>query len=324
MRSLSRFAALFLILLLSIGCDVEQVLEQIPEPQSTAKVEQSVEPIPAATDTEQASTNNLRIASFNIQVFGQSKLGKPEVMQILAETIRRFDVVAIQEIRSKDQSLLPTFLEMINATGRKYHFILGPRLGRTISKEQYAFVYDTERVEADRNSIYTADDPQDLLHREPLVTRFRAITPVPEKAFTFTLVNIHTDPDETDQELNALDDVFRSVLQRSGEDDVIVLGDLNVDEENLGELGQLPGIRYVVSGVPTNTRGTKTYDNIVFGDRYTNEYTGRWGVFDLMRQYQLTREQALDVSDHLPVWAEFFPYENAGAEVAAQPESVVQ
>ncbi len=68
----------------------------------------------------------------------------------------------------------------------------------------------------------------------------------------------------------------------------------------------------------------KTYDNIVLGDRYTNEYTGRWGVFDLMQRFQLTREQALDVSDHLPVWAEFFPYENAGAEIAAQPESVVQ
>ncbi len=31
---------------------------------------------------------------------------------------------------------------------------------------------------------------------------------------------------------------------------------------------------------------------------------------DLMREYNLTMEQALEVSDHLPIWAEFSIYEN--------------
>ena len=58
----------------------------------------------------------------------------------------------------------------------------------------------------------------------------------PERAFTFTLVDIHTDPDETKTELNALADTFVGVQQNgSGEDDVILLGDLNVDENNLGK-----------------------------------------------------------------------------------------
>ena len=42
----------------------------------------------------------IRIASFNIQVFGESKADKPDVMAVLAETIRRFDIVAIQEVRA--------------------------------------------------------------------------------------------------------------------------------------------------------------------------------------------------------------------------------
>ena len=41
----------------------------------------------------------IKIASFNIQNFGQSKSSKQEVMDILVQIIRDFDIVAIQEIR---------------------------------------------------------------------------------------------------------------------------------------------------------------------------------------------------------------------------------
>src|SRR5205085_3226456 len=48
----------------------------------------------------------VRIASFNIQVFGTSKLRKPRAMNVLAEIIRQFDIVAIQEVRSKSDDIL--------------------------------------------------------------------------------------------------------------------------------------------------------------------------------------------------------------------------
>jgi hypothetical protein len=157
-------------------------------------------------------------------------------------------------------------------------------------------------------------DPADYLHREPLVAHFQVRATGGSMPFSFKLVNIHTDPDETDIELDALDDVFVAVQQDgSGEDDVILLGDLNVDEYKLGQLGQLPGIAWVVTGTTTNTRRNRAYDNIVFHRAATSEYTGRWGVLDLEAEYGLTRDQALEVSDHLPVWAEFSPVETSPA-----------
>lgn len=247
----------------------------------------------------------VRIASFNIQVFGQKKLSDPRVTKLLAEIVRKFDVVAIQEIRSK-QDIMTRFVDQVNAGGRHYDYVIGPRLGRSSSKEQYAFVFDTASIQIDRSALYTVSDPDDLLHREPLVGWFRVRGPPPESAFTFSLINIHTDPDETDQELDALADVFRAVRDDGrGEDDVILLGDLNVDENNLGRLGQISNIHWAVSRVATNTRGTKQYDNIVFSSLATTEYTGRWGVFDMIRQFNITVEEALKVSDHQPVWAEF-------------------
>ena len=191
--------ASLLALLLLAGCDANSLL-----PTSSGPVAQPN--APSATDAPADGT--IRIASYNIQVFGTSKMGKPHVMDILAKVVRRFDIVAIQEIRSVDQTILPRFVDLINAEGAKYDYVIGPRLGRTSSKEQYAFVYDTNRIELDQGSVYTVNDPQDLLHREPLVARFRVRGPPPEKAFTFQLADIHTDPDETDTELDALADVF--------------------------------------------------------------------------------------------------------------------
>jgi len=305
------------------GCEIQQPLKDLA---GRAVPQTDGHPGTATPPVSVAGGDTIKIASFNIQVFGTSKLGKPQVMDILAEVIRQFDVVAIQEVRAADQTVVPQFVELINARGARYDHVIGPRLGRTSSKEQYAVIFDTARIEVDRGSVYTTADPQDLLHREPLAARFRVRGPPPEQAFTFTLVNIHTDPDETDTELDALGDAFVSVQRDgSGEDDVILLGDLNVDEYHLGRLGQLPDVAPAISGVPTNTRGNRAYDNIVFNRRTTTEYAGRSGVLDLIGAFRLTEEAALKVSDHFPVWAEFSVLESgAAASVAARPGPAVR
>ena len=277
-------------------------------------------PAPGQTQSQPPrSAETIKIATFNIQVFGLSKLQKAKAMQVLTNVVRRFDVVAIQEVRSTDDSILPTFVKLINAAGAHYDFVIGPRLGRTNSKEQYAIVFDTARIEVDRSSVYTVPDPQDLLHREPMVARFRVRGVPANRAFTFNLVDIHTDPDETKSELDALADVFVGVQHNGfGEDDVILLGDLNVDEYHLGRLGQLPNIQHAITKVTTNTRRNKMYDNIVFSRLATTEYVGRSGVLDLMSTFQVSEAEALEVSDHCPAWAEFSVFESGGSQPVAR------
>lgn len=260
------------------------------------------------------SGGTLLIASFNIQVLGTSKMSKPGMPQKLATIIRHFDLVAIQEVRSKENNILPDLVSAINADGSRYSFLIGPRLGRSNSKEQYAFVFNTNTIEHDPSSVGTISDPSDLLHREPFVARFRARTQSPEKAFTFWMVDIHTDPDEVPQEVDALADVFDVMRKaRADEDDVILLGDLNANDSQLGRLGKYPGIRWTVTGVTTNTRKTKAYDNILFEGQATAEYTGRWGVVDLESAMGINLDQALQISDHLPIWAEFQVWEATSA-----------
>ncbi|HUG70234.1 MAG TPA: endonuclease/exonuclease/phosphatase family protein [Pirellulaceae bacterium] len=316
----------------------EKIRERIPEDLALDRWSSAFAPSrPSSTDSpsptgtvaaapghrEAAST--IRIASFNIQVFGTSKASKPHVMHILANVVRQFDIVAIQELRTTDESVMEGFLALINAQGGGgYRYIVGQRLGRTSSKEQYVFVYDATRVDVDPQSVITVADPQDYLHREPTIARFQVRSTSMQPGFSFILANIHTDPDETDTELDALADVFVSLQQNSwGEDDVILLGDLNVSYQKLGRLGRLPNIAYTVHGEPTNTRGTQSYDNIVFDRLATREFTGTAGILNLQEAFGLSLEQAIEVSDHWPIWAEFDVHEH-GTQVplASQPGEI--
>jgi len=110
------------------------------------------------------------------------------------------------------------------------------------------------------------------------------------------------------------------------EDDVIMLGDLNAGPPQFGSFQRIPGIGWAVAGTTTNTRRTKTYDNLVFARPQTAEYLGAWGVFDLQTAFGLPLDNALEVSDHNPVWAAFSPVEIRGPQqampLAAQPATV--
>jgi endonuclease/exonuclease/phosphatase family metal-dependent hydrolase len=275
--------------------------------------------VPVSTPGNQSLGGDMvRIASFNIQVFGEQKLSNTDVVRVLADIVRHFDIVAIQEIRDEQQNLLARFAEAVNAPGLRYDYVIGPRLGRTTSKEQYGYLFNTDTIEVDRRAIFTVADPDDLLHREPLVASFRCRRAEPNLAFTFTLVNIHTDPTPQTlrEELSVLDDVFQSVRSHPrGEDDVILLGDFNSNYRQMGELSQMPGLVFAVTNsaanklLATNITGKAQYDNLVFDRAATQEFLGRSGVFDFLREYNLSQSQAKLVSDHLPVWAEFSIYE---------------
>ncbi|WP_153558522.1 endonuclease/exonuclease/phosphatase family protein [Roseimaritima sediminicola] len=280
--------------------------------------------------------DRIRIASFNIQKFGKSKSSDVNVMGVLATVMAQFDVVAIQEVLSADSKPVQKLVDRINAQGGRYAWTASRPIGRTSYVEQYAFVWDTTRIRLVPESAYLVSDPEDRMHREPMVATFQTIvSPISgREGFRFTLINVHTDPDEVtfdgpENELNVLDDVYRSVRQyeysRHREEDFILLGDLNVDRDHLYELGQIHGIESVAGDQPTNTAGTKVYDHILVDRATTSEFTGEAGVLEFVRHLKLTPEQAKLVSDHQPVWAEFSSYEQpAFGSIATRPAATAE
>jgi endonuclease/exonuclease/phosphatase family metal-dependent hydrolase len=287
---------------------------------------------PVPTPTAQPNVRpglgqTIRIATFNLGMYGPAKMSDAAAMEILARTIRNFDIVAVQEIRTRDQGATATLVDQVNSIGRQYDYVLSDRLGRTSQKEQFAFIFDTRTVTVDRNQLYTLYDPDDLVHREPFVAMFRALGPSIDQAFTFTLVNLHTDPDLIDRENVLLPQIIQEVRNDGRhEDDIIVLGDFNDSASKLTKLMMAPAdlMWALPNDTPTNTRGDAQYDNILFSRQFTDEFTGRGGVFDFLREFNLTSEQALRVSDHMPVWAEFRVFEGNAPGRFAEQEPVLR
>lgn len=293
-----------LILLLAslagyLGCDPSNVSAPIQPASNTASSQVQFSPnIPAR------SQHTILLSSFNLQRLGPSKMNEPWVMDRLAEMIRQVDLMAIQEITDSSGQALVALVERVNQNGRRYNFVVSPRVGRAASGyyEQYAFVFDTERLAGGPEFTYLVNDEQDLLHREPFIGRFATRA---NPAFSFTLVNVHTDPDALKTELDDLATLMVQVRSYEyPEDDVILLGDVNEGPGKLRGLEQIPGFVSLIRE-PTNTRKTRTLDNFLLDRRLTGEFTGRAGTIDMEAMFSITNEEALRLSDHLPVWAEF-------------------
>ena len=163
---------------------------------------------------------------------------------------------------------------------------------------------------------YTVNDPGQVLSREPLVGWFRARGPSPEQAFTFSLASVKIRADDPTAELAHLAELFRAIRNDGrGEDDVLIVGDFNAGDQQLQPLGKRAGLTWVVSNRPTTTRYTSQFDNLVFSDTSTVEFTGRGGVFDFLRHYNLRLDNAVQISEHSPVWAEFSIFEGAATQL---------
>jgi endonuclease/exonuclease/phosphatase family metal-dependent hydrolase len=276
-------------------------------------------------DRADRPANRIRVATFNIDDFAEEKSGTRinssgvDVLGTIAKIVSTFDIVAIQELRGADGIALQRLVGLLNESGGNYVAIMSDPKGEEF-QESYAFLWDQSRIRIVPGSDYVVQDNGGRMYRAPMVASFQCVVPdgSPLPPFRFTMINVHTKPDRVDprvreSEINVLADVFQRVRQyeftQHSEDDFVLLGDLNVDARNLGQLSTIPGVLSIAGDIQTEVTRSVTHDHILIDQTITAEYTGRRGVIDLQRQLGLTPQQAEAISDHLPVWAEFDLYE---------------
>lgn len=268
-----------------------------------------------ANSSNSSNAEQISVAAFNIQIFGQSKASKDDVMDVLVQTIRRYDVVGIQEIRDASGTSLPLLVEMINSgtdeNGKPYNFdyVVSDRLGRSTSKEQYAYIYDANTVfVASEPLVYPEPDGTDPFEREPYMVTFRTHA----GDFDALFVIIHTKPDDAKNEIDALDEVVRYAKTiYTGQENYVVMGDFNADgsyfnESSASALKSDEYIWLIGNDEVTTTKTQNTYDRIVITKSLAPYFTDNAGVFNFSAEYNLTAEETYAVSDHYPVYAEFW------------------
>lgn len=252
----------------------------------------------------------VRIATLKLDRFGAS-LGDYQNLSLVAKLCRPYDAIAIQGMAGDDNNWVEQLALAINSTGQDGDYTFVTDLSKSDPRPtQNAIFYNQRTLAMDHHRWYTVADPDDLLSRNPLVAWFRTRVPDPDRAFTFTLVNVEMASQRIAPELPYLGDLFRAVRNDGrGEDDVIIAGDFNCGDRGLDPLRKHSDLTWVVSNAPTDVRSSMQTDNLLFSSTSTTEFTGQGGVFDFMRQYNLRIKDAEQISRRMPVWAEFSVYE---------------
>jgi endonuclease/exonuclease/phosphatase family metal-dependent hydrolase len=252
--------------------------------------------------------NSLKVAAFNIQVFGTTKMSNPAVVAVLKDILVRYDICLIQEIRDATDTAIHQLLDEVNSMGvGTWQMMLSDRLGRTTSKEQYAFFYKTSTVGV--VNFYQWPDTTDIFEREPYIVRFRASS---YAVGEFGFLGIHTKPDDAVNEINALVDVYDSVSSMWGLTDFILSGDFNagctyVTSADWANIRLRTDSRFMwVIGDSIDTTASSTncpYDRLVLaGSKMQGAYISGSAVpFNYETAYGISNTLALDVSDHYPV-----------------------
>ncbi|MDR0599756.1 MAG: endonuclease [Treponema sp.] len=253
----------------------------------------------------QGKPETVKIASFNIQIFGAAKMAKTEAAELLAEIVSGFDMVAIQEVRSAGIEPVERFMAMLP---ERYGYVLGPREGRSSSKEQYWTIYDKTKFTALAQDVWP--DADDIFEREPMAVYFKTAG-----TFDFILINNHIQPREARKEIAALPEVAAYYRELWKDPDLLILGDFNADGQYYDEslLAEVfPEGEYLI--VITNEydttlgAGNNTYDRFIISSSAREDYTGAFGVIRFDEVYDFSRRHITprEVSDHYPIWAEFW------------------
>ncbi|XP_067685659.1 deoxyribonuclease-1-like [Haliotis asinina] len=255
----------------------------------------------------------LRVAAFNIQVFGRKKMQNKNVTSIISKVVQRYDLLLLQEIRDKGKTALDNLITMVNKIDPDDPFMadVSERLGRTVSKEQYAFLYRPSRVKIVDNYQYEdgVDDGTDAFEREPYAVRFSCPN---LEIDDFAIIAIHTSPSKAVAEINALLHVWEATKKHWGIENVIIAGDFNADGDFVSDsdwerISLRSDRRFtwlIKDNADTTVSSTDcSYDRfVVTGHQLkTSIVPGSSKVFQFDKEFSLSQEEAEDVSDHYPI-----------------------
>ncbi|XP_039222023.1 deoxyribonuclease-1-like 1 [Crotalus tigris] len=258
-----------------------------------------------------------RICAFNAQRFAQGKMNKPRVVEILVKILARCDISVLQEVMDAKGKAVPALMNALHQFDdlHSYSYLTSPLLGRGNYQERYVFIYRNQKAQI--LDYYTYEDLHpdrpDVFAREPFIARFSmANKELPE----LVLIPQHTMPSKAEAEIDALYDVFLNVQERWATEDMIFLGDFNADCGYVAKkrwkdirLRQKPGFHWLIGDQADTTVREKThcaYDRIVVhGESCLDAVVpGSARPFDFPKEFGLSEEEALEISDHYPVEVE--------------------
>jgi hypothetical protein len=92
------------------------------------------------SEKQYSDSSLIRIACWNLQIFGPSKAANETLLKYYADCIDNYDIIIIQEIRDASGNAI----EKLALNLPTYNYVISHRAGQSISKEQYAVFYNKQ------------------------------------------------------------------------------------------------------------------------------------------------------------------------------------
>ena len=283
--------------------------------------------------TAPATKPYVRLATLNLDPSSGGGFRGEVPVASIAVTLREFDLIAIQGIRSDTQRLLLDLVEKMNEGGETaFAFAADPDVSQGKVRRYNAFVYQSQTIETDSRNLFTVDSPKGGFRYRPLVGHFRVRGPQPNLAFTFCLINVTIPmgyPENNRFPIREAQigmremDMMAKVFERAEEavpkeDDILVVGGLNMhpwygmqvsgfDKWDPAAMSAALKKRLIIPDLdrimPFSTARSVAIGNIFLRRKMTVEYTGRSDVQDLFPEGENRKEKGQ------LVWAEFYSRE---------------
>ncbi len=177
----------------------------------------------AAQGAQAACADAICIGTYNMAMFGPSKLRRPHTLEALAKIGAGFDLMAMQEIGSNGSTatdascikVMEGYTAAVNAAagGNYYGYLRG---------NQYGIIYRRDRFEIKDCGLYSGS--QHFTYT-PLVAYIK----VCGSALDFIIITIHTRPSLAAREVPALAAAMVELSIEYNDPDIICLGDFNAD-----------------------------------------------------------------------------------------------
>jgi endonuclease/exonuclease/phosphatase family metal-dependent hydrolase len=253
---------------------------------------------------------NFVMGTWNIQQFSEKKTCRS--LKYMADIIERFDIVAIQELKTDLRGLN----KLLAIMPGDYKFLVSDATGNS---ERFAFIYDQRTVKpTGLVSDLAFEVPGGThmgfqIHRMPYCASFKL------GRFDFTVVSVHifqSDKDWREEEIIAVADRVKKLSEKEQskvfDRDFFVVGDFNIKKAGDRFFKALVERDFLMpdklNSLTTNFNRTGTYDKIAWVDRNDFYFSGKVNVVPYYKAVYQDKSPAggkKEISDHLPLWAEF-------------------
>lgn len=246
----------------------------------------------------------ISISSWNLQNFGQSK--SEEIINFIANTIKDFDVVAIQEVVTGygGPQAIVRLANVLNRKGAKWDFrISDPTSGEnSYKRERYAFLWKTSNVQI-VGTPWLEKKFTNEINREPYFATFKV------GGKFFTLVNFHAITKKMQPETEIK--YFKFLPSQYPDLNLIFTGDFNCPQSHtvfnpLIRMSYNPiftGQKTSLKIEPVNNECLASeFDNMFFNAGKVKFISS--GVIHFYNGFT-TLKDARKVTDHIPIWFKF-------------------